>query len=292
MIVITGATGHVGRELVGMLAARGERVRALVRSPERATGLPEGVEHVVGDLEDPATLAAAFDGVDRLFLLVPGIRHEPARHALAAARTAGVRHVVYLSSYAVAADPMPAMGRWHHDREELVRAAGIPATVLRPCGFMSNTLDWLPTLRAGGYVLDPVGPGRAALIDPYDIAAVAAVALDEPGRVGGAAVLTGDQPLTVTEQAAVLAAAAGIEIEIRDVRTPEEAVRFRYPNGAPPALADALVEGLRLMRSDVAGVRTEHVQRILGRAPRSFSDWCERNADVFRTAVQAGRRPR
>lgn len=284
MILITGATGHVGRELVRILAARGEPARALVRSPGRAAGLPPGVEAAVGDLDDPASLVAAFQGADRLFLLVPGIAHQPAVNALEAASAAGVRHVVYLSSYAVAARPLPAMGRWHSEREELVRASGLVATFLRPCGFMTNTLDWLPTLRAGGYVLDPVGPGRAALIDPYDIAAVAVAALDDPGRVDHAPVLTGDQPLTVAEQAAVLAAATGIEIEVREVRTPEEAVRFRYPDGAPPALAEALVEGLRLMRSDTAGLRTDSVREILGRAPRSFASWCERNADVFPTA--------
>jgi uncharacterized protein YbjT (DUF2867 family) len=283
MILITGATGHVGRELAGILDARGEPARALVRSERRGAELPEGVEVVVGDLDDQASLVRAFEGVDRLFLLVPGIGHQAAVNALTAARTAGVGHTVYLSSYAVAQRPLPAMGRWHDEREELVRASGIPATFLRPCGFMSNVLDWLPTLRAGGYVLDPVGPGRAALIDPYDIAAVAAAALAEPGRVGPAPVLTGDQPLTVAEQAAVLAAATGIDIEVREVATPEEAVRFRYPDGAPPALAAALVEGLRLMRSDTEGLRTDSVQELLGRAPRSFTAWCERNADVFRT---------
>src|SRR6185437_6538035 len=98
MLLVTGATGHVGRELVRELDARGAAFRVLVRDPARA---------------------------------------------------AGVRHVVYLSSYAVIGDPVPAMGRWHRDREQLIRASGIPATFLRPGGFMTNAFDWLPTLRAG-----------------------------------------------------------------------------------------------------------------------------------------------
>lgn len=285
MILITGATGHVGRELVRELAEREEKIRILVRDAGKASDLPAAAERAVGDLADPRSLDAAFAGADRLFLLVPGIGHEAAANALAAARDAGVRHLVYLSSYAVSGTPMPAMGRWHHEREELIRASGIPATFLRPCGFMTNTLDWLPTIRADGYVLDPIGPGRSALIDPADVAAVAAVTLTGDGHANKAYTLTGDQPLTVAGHAAILAAATGIEIRVRDVATVEEAVRFRYPDGAPPALAAALIEGLRLMRADTEGLRTDAVQALLGRPPRSFTDWCRRSAGTFRRAL-------
>jgi len=281
MLLVTGATGHVGRELVRELDARGAAFRVLVRDPARAAGLPDRAERVIGDLDRPATLAAAMDGVERLFLLVPGIGIEHTEHAVAAARAAGVRHVVYLSSYAVIGDPVPAMGRWHRDREQLIRASGIPATFLRPGGFMTNAFDWLPTLRAGGYVLDPVGPGRAAPIDPADIAAVAAVTLTEDGHEGEQYLLTGGETFTVAEQVQILAKTTGRDIEIRAVATPAEAVRFRYPHGAPQALADALIEGLTLMRADTVGVRTDTVRRLLGRAPRTFADWCARNAAAF-----------
>lgn len=96
-----------------------------------------------------------------------------------------------MSSFNVLGDPMPAMGRWHHEREQAVRASGIPATFLRPGGFMTNALDWLPAIRDGGYVLDPAGPGRYAPIDPADIAAVAALALTSDGHQGREYVLTG-----------------------------------------------------------------------------------------------------
>jgi uncharacterized protein YbjT (DUF2867 family) len=281
MLLVTGATGHVGRELARELDERGAAFRVLVRDPARAAGLPERAERVVGDLDTPATLATAMDGVERLFLLVPGIGIEHTEHAVAAARAAGVRHIVYLSSYAVIGDPVPAMGRWHREREELIRASGIAATFLRPGGFMTNAFDWLPTLRAGGYVLDPVGPGRAAPIDPADIAAVAAVTLTEDGHEGEQYLLTGGETFTVAEQVQILAKATGREIEVRAVATPAEAVRFRYPHGAPQALADALIEGLTLMRADTVGVRTDTVRRLLGRAPRTFADWCAANAAAF-----------
>jgi uncharacterized protein YbjT (DUF2867 family) len=234
MILVTGATGHVGRELVHELDRKGVKFRVLVRDLTRTAGLPERAEHIVGDLGQPATLAPAFDGVDTVFLLVPGVGTDHTANVIAAAKAAGVRHIVYLSSYAVLGDPIPAMGRWHHDREQMIRASGIPATFLRPCGFMTNAFDWLPTIRESGYVLDPVGPGRAAPIDPADIAAVAALALTQEGHEGKEYVLTGDEAFTVAEQVQILAKAIGRDLEVREVATPVEAVRFRYPNGAPP----------------------------------------------------------
>lgn len=279
MLLVTGATGNIGRELTAALEERGAKTRVLVRDPARA---PKNVECVVADLDDPATLPAAFAGVDKLFLLTPGIGVAQTSHAVAAARAAGVRHIVHLSSFNVLGDPMPAMGRWHHDREELVRASGIPATILRPGGFMTNALDWLPTIREGGFVLDPIGPGRYAPIDPADIAGVAAVALTEGGHEGAAYVLTGEETFTVAEQVRILSSAIGRTLELRPIATPEEAVRSRFPNGAPPALASALVEGFTLMRADTTGFRTDTVRQLLGRAPRTFADWCARNSARFR----------
>jgi uncharacterized protein YbjT (DUF2867 family) len=287
MLLVSGPTGHVGRELVRQLDAKGITFRILVRDPVRAVGLPERAERVIGDLATPETLAPALDGVAGLFLLVPGIGIEHTEHAVTAAKAAGVRRIVYLSSYAVIGEPVPAMGRWHHQREQLIRASGIPATFLRPAGFMTNAFDWLPTIRDGGYVLDPVGPGRAAPVDPADIAAVAAIALTEAGHQGQEYLLTGGEALTVAEQVQILAKATGRDIEVRTVATPAEAVRFRYPQGAPRALADALIEGLALMRADTTGVRSDTVRRLLGREPGTFADWCARNARAFRGPAAA-----
>ena len=281
MLLITGATGNVGRELVDQLDAAGAKLRILIRDTARAAGLPERAERAIGDLDRPGTLPPAFDGVDRLFLLTPGIGLGHTAHAVAAAQAAGVGHIVHLSSFHVLVDPMPAMARWHHDREEMIRASGIPATFLRPGGFMTNALDWLPTIREAGFVLDPVGPGRYAPIDPADIAAVAALALTDDGHQGKEYALTGEETFTIAEQVQIVAAAVGRDLELRAVATPQEAVRFRFPNGAPPALANAIIEGFTLMRSDTVGFRTDTVRRLLGRAPKTFADWCTRNAHRF-----------
>lgn len=279
MLLITGATGNIGRELTAALESRGAAVRLLVRDPARLAG---SSPHVTADLDDPATLPAAFDGADKLFLLTPGIGLSQTENAIAAARAADVRHIVHLSSSNVLGDPMPAMGRWHHDREELVRASGIPATILRPGAFMTNALDWLPTIRAGGYVPDPIGSGRYAPIDPADIAAVAAITLTEEGHEERQYVLTGEEALTVTEQVRILATAIGRHLDVRPVTSLEEAVRSRFPNGAPPALATALIEGFALMRADTVGFRTDTVHKLLGRPPGTFTKWCTRNAHRFR----------
>jgi uncharacterized protein YbjT (DUF2867 family) len=274
MILITGATGNIGRELVRELLERDAEFRVLVRDPARA---PAGVDHVVGDLADPGSLD--FAGVDKLFLLTQGTGVDQAGNALKAA--VDVRHVVHLSSAHVALDPVPAMGRWHQERERLVRATGIPATFLRPGGFMTNALDWLPTIHSGNHVFDPAGPGRVAVIDPADIAAVAALVLTEDGHEGNAYTLTGGEALTVAEQVRVLAEVTGLEIEVRPAATPEEVVRFRFPNGAPPELARAVIETVELVRADTVGFRTDTTARLLGRPPRTFRDWCVRNRDVF-----------
>jgi uncharacterized protein YbjT (DUF2867 family) len=281
MLLITGATGNVGRALVSHLDAAGVTFRVLVRDTRRAAALPARVKRVVADLGEPATLKSAFDGVTGLFLLVPGTGLDHATHALAAAQAAGARHIVLLSSFNALGDPIPPMGRWHHAREELIRTSGIPFTFLRPSGYMTNALDWLPTIRQQGFVLDPTGPGRHAPIDPADIAAVAARVLTDNDHYGTEYVLTGSQALTVAEMVDILAHAIGRHLEARQTATPAEAVRFRYPNGAPQQLADAIIESLTHARADTVGLRTDTVEQLLGRKPTTFADWCARNASTF-----------
>ncbi|HEY3683728.1 MAG TPA: NAD(P)H-binding protein [Streptosporangiaceae bacterium] len=284
MILVTGATGRIGRELVARLDAANAKARVLVRDPARASGLPASAERVRGDLDDPATLTPAFAGADRLFLLTQGIGTGQAANAIAAARAAGVRHIVLLSSMWAAGDPVPPMGRWHREREGLLDASGIAATVLRPGGFMTNALEWVPAIHERGIVVDATGPGRFAPIDPADIAAVAAVVLTEDGHDGQVYTLTGDETLTAADEVRIIAATIGREIEVREAVTPEEIVASRYPDGAPKALADAVVEAAAAMRADTTGLRTDTVLRITGRRPRTFADWCARNAAALRNA--------
>ncbi|MFB7724352.1 SDR family oxidoreductase [Nocardia sp. NPDC056100] len=279
MILLTGATGNIGRELTRQLATAATPYRALVRDPARAH-LPGG-EACRGDLDDPDTLTPAFDGITALFLLVPGTGMDHARNVVAAAGAAGVEQIVLISSFWAVGDPIPAMGRWHHERERLVRDSGIASTILRPGGLMSNALEWVPAIRAGEPILDPTGPGRFAPVDPVDIAAVALLALTEDGHKGAAYDLTGDESLTCAEQVGILARVLERRLEIRSTATVEEAVRARFPRGAPPALAAAIAESFEQMRSDTAGLRTTTIVELLGRPPRDFATWCRAHREMF-----------
>lgn len=280
MILVTGATGSIGGEVARVLHAGGHKTRVLVRDPERAAGLPAGIERVKGDLSRPETLEPALEGVDRVFLMEASHGSEHTAAMATAAARAGVRHIVDLSSMGVTFQPMPAMGRWHADREDILTASGVDVTFLRPSTLMTNALWWLPSIRARGVVADPVGPGRLSSVDPADVAEAAAAALTEPGHAGQAYVLTGGELLTVKEQVAILSGVLGREIGYTE-QTPQEAAQARLAQGAPQQLVDASRELNELFRADRIAFLTGEVQQLTGHAPRTFEDWCQRNAAQF-----------
>ena len=152
MILVTGATGNVGRELTLVLVKAGHQVRALTRGTRQSMN-PSGVDRVTGDLNQPETLSAALDGVQEVFLL-SGYQNMPG--VLAAMRRAGVERVVLLSSGCVVGGEMSnAITRYNMLSETAVRESGVPWTILRPSGFLSNALQWVPQLRAGDVVRAP-----------------------------------------------------------------------------------------------------------------------------------------
>jgi uncharacterized protein YbjT (DUF2867 family) len=279
-ILIIGATGHVGSHLISLLHAKGYPVRALVRDRTRAAGFPDDVEVVVGDLAQPETLPAAFAGVERVFLMDASHGLDLTKNAVAAAREAGAQRIVNLSSTGAGLDPMPIMGRLFVAREALLRESGIAWTCLRPSTFMSNALWWLPSLKAEGVVRDPVGPGRAASIDPDDIAAVAAVALAQEGRTGQVYTLTGSELQTVAQQVEILARVLGRRITYVET-TPEEEAREALARGTDQASVEVIRNLNEVLRADGAAFITDDVERVTGEPPASFERWCRRNAAAF-----------
>ncbi|MEN3540108.1 NAD(P)H-binding protein [Microbispora sp. ZYX-F-249] len=271
MIVVTGATGNVGGRLVALLAAAGERVTAVSR---RAAALPEGVRHVRADLEDPAGLKDALDGADALFLLVAG---QDPQAILDAARAGGVRRVVLLSSQGAGTRPQfyghPAAF------EDAVRRSGLEWTILRPGGFHSNAYAWAESVRGGRTIAAPFGDVGLPTVDPDDIAEVAAAVLREDGHAGRVYELTGPAPTTPRERAAAIGDALGTPVRFTE-QTREEA-RAQMLHFMP----EQVVEGtLAILGEPLEAERRAgpDVERVLGRAPRSFADWAVRNVAAFR----------
>jgi uncharacterized protein YbjT (DUF2867 family) len=277
VILVTGATGNIGRELVGVLAAAGEPVRALVRREEARDALPAGVEGFVGDLNRPDTVAAALEGVRGVHLLAG---YEGMEAFLADMRTAGVERVVLQSgSSALVGDMSNAVARYHILSEQAVRDSGLPWTFLQPNSFMSNTLDWAPQLRAGDVVRAPFPDVPVATIDPHDVAAVSATVLTSPGHEGRAYRLTGPELLRPADRVAVLAEVLGRELRFEALSNDE--AREEMSRTMPPEYVDAF------MRFWVDGDISESevlptVEEVTGRPPRTFEQWASAHARPLR----------
>ncbi|GAA3434813.1 NAD(P)H-binding protein [Kutzneria kofuensis] len=280
MILVTGATGEIGRTVVDELLARGLKVRATTRNPERAR-LPDGVEVVRADLGDPEAVARAVSGVDGVFLLTGGsqipLHDKTVAHAAA---QAGVRRIVKLSSGRVgddtATDPIPA---WHRAGERAVRESGVPWIMLRPMGFMSNALMWAGPIREQGAVFAPYADGRVTVIDPVDIAAVAAVALTT-ADTGQVLTLSGPQALSPGEQVEILGAALGRPLRFVEVE-PAAARQAIISHGVPDEMADAIMALRATALEDFTSVVHPTVQRVTGRPAGTFRAWAERNRAAF-----------
>ncbi len=281
MYLITGATGNIGRSVVEQLHEAGHDVRALVRDASRAESLPAGIDIAVGDLDDAASVAAALRGVDGVFLLHAGADTTQTQIMIDAARPAGVRRIVLLSSIGARLRPLPTLGETLAAREELLRASGLDATYLRPNQLMSNALAWADGIRGEGRVVDPTGPGRIPVVDPADIARVAARVLTQDGHVGHGYILNGPEALTSREQVAILAEVLGRTIDFVDV-TPEQFARDSVARGTPAPRAAALQNLNELFRAGRAGVIADDIANLTGVAPRTFRAWCERHIDAFR----------
>ncbi|WP_433758841.1 SDR family oxidoreductase [Nocardia sp. CA-135398] len=287
MILVTGATGTVGRELVGRLLAQGVPMRAMARRPEFA-GLPDGIEVVRADLGDPDSLTEAVRGVDRVFLLSSGpeIPTHDANLAQAAA-DAGVEHIVKLSSGRTgddtATDPIPT---WHRAGEQAVRDSGVPWTMVRPLGFMANALHWAGSIRDHGAVYAPFGQGRIAVVDPYDIAAVAANALTTDGHEGEIYTLSGPQPLSPGEQTDILAQVLGRPLRYVEVE-PAAARQSIIDHGVPAEMADAIMALRATALEAFTSVVHPTVEHITGTPPRPFRTWAENHRTHFTSAAAA-----
>ncbi|MER6031383.1 NAD(P)H-binding protein [Streptomyces sp. NPDC001851] len=279
MIVVTGATGNVGRPLTQALAEAGEQVTAVSR---HAVAMPDGVRHVTADLAEPTSLTPALDGAKALFLLLSGDLHAPeARPAdiIGLAAASGVRRVVLLSSQGVATRPLGPSRVAMRAVEDALRESGLDWAVLRPGGFASNALAWAESVRTQGTVAAPFGDVGVPVIDPADIAEVAAACLLDDRHTGGVYELTGPEVITPRQQAEAIAAALGSPVRFHELTRDEaKATMTRF---VPAELADDTLDIISAPNPAELRISPD-VERVLGRAPRPFDGWVARNIAAFR----------
>ena len=285
MILVTGATGLNGKELLRVLSAKGVAVRALVRNPAKAEAIAAlpNVEIVQGDMARPETLAAGLRGVDRAMLISSSdpMMLDVQTNFIDAARKAGVKHVVKLSGIMPELDSAFRFARMHGEIEKRLEASGMAFTHLRAGEFMPAYFRQVPNITAKGAMFLPMEDARIASIDVGDIAEIAAKVLTGSGHEGKTYPLTGPEALTMTEVAEKLSAATGKTI--RYVNVPPEAARqAQLAAGMPPYLADALFELFAERRNGKEAKVWPDAQALLGRLPTSFDEFARRNAAVFR----------
>lgn len=286
MILITGAGGNVGKEVLRQITQTGSRVRAAFQSLNKAAQAPSGVETVTVDYNDSKTMRAALTNVDRVFLVGPPTAQLPAleRTAMESIAQSNIRHVVKLS----------AMGgreaiftRQHAESEDYIKSSGVPYTFLRPNGFMQNIINYsAPTINTENAFYGSEGDGRVSQVDIRDVAAVAVKALTEDGHVGRAYTLTGSDALTNREIAEILSDA--LRREIRYINLPPAQLKQALLSaGVPEWNADALLDLQRLYREGKAATVTQDVEQILGRKPTSFAQFLRDYSYAFERRERA-----
>ncbi|MGW4328404.1 NAD(P)H-binding protein [Nocardia sp. NPDC004573] len=283
MIVITGATGTIGSEIVRQLSERGTAIRAVTRNPDRAH-VPTGVEVVRGDYTDPASMAKAMAGAEAAFIVgVLGPEYvELDRALIATARDAGVGRIVKLSAIGTGDSGLGRVGTWHLPGEQAARESGVDWTILRPSSFASNTLSWAAAIRAGQPVPNMTGNAAQGVIDPRDVAGVAVEALISADHAGRVYTLTGPELLTTHDLAATLATVTGRPVDVTDI--PEtEARAHMLASGMSVEFADGALAGQAYARAGHNAIVTADVIEILGRA-RTFAEWAADHASAFAAA--------
>jgi uncharacterized protein YbjT (DUF2867 family) len=281
VIVVTGATGNVGRPLVQLLAAAGEQVTAVSRGVS-GPNMQEGVRHRRADLTDAETLRPVLDGADALFLHDTGTAaHLMNPHdVLDIAKAGGVGRIVLLSSQGVATRPdSSSHGVVGRSFDEAVRQSGMAWTILRPSGFDSNAYAWAESVRARRAVAAPFADIGLPTIDPADIAEVAAEALRTDGHAGQVYELTGPALSTPRQRAEAIGDALGEPI--RFVEQTRKEARAQMLQFMPEPVVETTLAILGEPTPAEQRISPD-LARVLGRAPRTFAEWATRNVPAFR----------
>ena len=284
VILVTGATGMAGTEVCAHLATLPDvEVRATLHSPEKRRLLPDSVHAVPFDTENPTTVDAALEGVDRLFLLTPGGPPGPVatRVVLEAAKAHSLERIVKLSSLDPHSQPQAPTDLWAIETETMVQDAGIPFTFLRPPWFNQNfTLGYFVPMVMQRVLAMPFGDGVAGWVDTRDIATVVGKALLEDGHEGQIYTPTGPATISLTEIAAILSQVTGCEIPFQHL-TDDQWVEAVLAAGRLEVDARATLALISKTRDGHATQVTDDVERITGEKPRSFEQFARDHAPLL-----------
>lgn len=283
MILVIGATGKIGAEVVKQLLGEGREVRAMARNPESARQrLGPRVEIVAGDLAAPETLGPAMAGVERLFLLCAASPDHVALKSagIQAAARAGVAHVVLSTGITAGPDSPVELGRWHGRNQEELKATGMAWTFLQPTYFMQNMLWLAPGIARDGHFSMPLGDSRIAWVDVRDIAAVGVAALTGDGHAGQAYPITGGAAISCTDMASILSEVCAKPIRFVD-QSLSDARAAMLAAGGNPKMVDLNIEFYALAQTGKLAEVSDVVARVSGRPPRSFGEFAADYAAAF-----------
>lgn len=283
MILVMGASGNIGREIVKDLQAKGVAFRGGYRSPgEAETARQAGVETVMVDYGQPDTLDAAMQDIEKAFFVTSPSPQMPELegHIVDAAKRAGVRHLVKSSVFGAEGEDF-LFARSHRLVEKQIEASGLVYTFLRPNGFMQNLLGQAGSIQAQGAFFIAVGDSRVSEIDVRDIARVAVTALTEPGHHGKAYELTGPESLTYTERAAILSEVLGKPVHY--VSPPDaDWVKGLVASGVSEWLAEGMLHLMHYYRKGKAERVSATVEQVTGQTPVSYRQFVADFAQAFR----------
>ena len=282
MILVTGATGTVGSELVKQLKAAGAKFRVAVSSVTKAKKAnAEGLEAAVLDYTDPNTFRYALQGVDKLFLLSPPGNTNLEEPLIEAAKKANVKHIVKLS--VIGADSGATIfGREHGAMEKAILKSGVPYTFLRPNGFMQNYMNnFGASIKQQGSFFLAQGDSKYSVVDVKDIAAVAVKALTEPGHENKTYTITGPESLSNAQIAEKLSKVAGKKVTYVAL-TDEQMRAGMSQQGVPPVVIDALIDLMHFYVSGKASAVSQDVKKVTGRDATTFDQFAQENAAAFR----------
>jgi uncharacterized protein YbjT (DUF2867 family) len=272
MILITGASGTVGQEVLNQIAKTREPIRAAFQSAAKASTAPAAVETVIMDYNQPETIRTALRGIDKVFLVGPVAPNLPEleRKAMDEIGRSAVRQIVKLSAMGGRAAIFP---RQHQESEAYIKSSGIPYTFLRPNGFMQNMVNYNgATIRSQNAFYGSQGDGRVSHIDLRDIAAVIVKVLTEDGHLGKIYTLTGPEALANSRIAEILSRTLGREIKYVDL-PPAQMKQALLTAGTPEWNADGILDLSELYRTGGSSTVSNDVEQILARKPIAFDQF-------------------